>query len=82
MSTIRILLADDHAMVREGTREILDRQDDLVVVAEAGNGREAIDLAEKEKPDVAVVDISMPVMNGIDATKVSRRSRRARLSWC
>jgi len=69
MPTIRILLADDHAMVREGTREILDREDDLTVVAEAGDGREAIELAERERPDIAVMDISMPVMNGIDATK-------------
>ncbi|OGO05965.1 MAG: DNA-binding response regulator [Chloroflexi bacterium RBG_13_56_8] len=69
MSLIRILLADDHVMVREGTRQILEREPDLVVVAEASNGREAIDLAAREAPDVAVVDISMPVMNGIEATK-------------
>jgi len=69
MPTIRVLLADDHVMVREGTRQILERQDDLEVVAEAGNGQEAVDLAITTKPDVAVLDISMPVMNGIEATK-------------
>lgn len=66
---IRILLADDHAVVREGTREILERHNDLVVVAEAGNGQEAIDLAIRHCPDVAIIDISMPVLNGIEATK-------------
>ncbi len=69
MEEIRILLADDHIMVREGTREILDREPDLRVVAEAGDGREAVALVERERPDVVVLDISMPVMNGIEATK-------------
>jgi len=69
MGKIRILLADDHAVVREGTREILERHNDLVVVAEAGNGQEAIDLAIRHCPDVAIIDISMPVLNGIEATK-------------
>jgi len=69
MSPIRILLADDHIMVREGTRRILEREPDLRVVAEAGNGREAIAMAKRERPDVAVVDISMPEVNGIEATK-------------
>jgi len=69
MSRIRILLADDHIMVREGTRRILEREEDLDVIAEAGNGREAIDLAARDRPDVAIVDISMPVMNGIEATR-------------
>ena len=73
MDRIRILLADDHVMVREGTRQILERQPDLQVVAEAGDGREAIALVERECPDVAVVDISMPVMNGIEATKEIKR---------
>ena len=63
MELIRVLLADDHVMVREGTREILEREPDLCVVAEAGDGRETIALVEREQPDVAVVDISMPVMN-------------------
>ncbi|NLT73333.1 MAG: response regulator transcription factor [Chloroflexi bacterium] len=69
MDPIRILLADDHIVVREGTRRILEREPDLVVVAEAGDGAEAIALAEQLRPDVAVVDVSMPVMNGIEATR-------------
>jgi NarL family two-component system response regulator LiaR len=69
MTPIRILLADDHIMVREGTRRILEREADLKVVAEAGDGRETVALVERERPDVAIVDISMPVMNGIEATK-------------
>ena len=69
MSPIRILLADDHVMVREGTRQILEREPDLEVVAEASNGREAVELTLREHPNVAVMDISMPVMNGIEATK-------------
>lgn len=73
MELIRVLLADDHIMVREGTREILEREPDLCVVAEAGDGRETIALVERERPDVAVVDISMPVMNGIEATKGIKR---------
>jgi len=74
MGAIRILLADDHIMVREGTRKILEREPDLKVVAEAGDGREMIALAEQERPDVLIVDISMPVMNGIEATRVVKRA--------
>ncbi len=69
MEPIRILLADDHIVVREGTRQILEREQDMVVVAEAGDGQEAVTLAEQHHPDVAVVDVSMPVMNGIEATR-------------
>ncbi|NLX43316.1 MAG: response regulator transcription factor [Chloroflexi bacterium] len=69
VAAIRILLADDHAVVREGTRRILEREPDLVVVAEAGDGEEAVALADQHRPDVAVVDVSMPVMDGIEATK-------------
>lgn len=69
MTPIRILLADDHVVVREGTRQILEREADLSVVAEAGDGQEAVALAEEKRPDVAVLDVSMPGMNGIEATK-------------
>lgn len=73
MAPIRILLADDHIVVREGTRQILEREPDLYVVAEASDGQEAVALAEKEKPDVALLDISMPVMNGIEATRAIKK---------
>jgi len=69
MKVIRILLADDHVMVREGTRRILEREPDLKVVAEASDGAEAVIMAQREHPDIAVIDISMPVKNGIEATK-------------
>jgi two-component system, NarL family, response regulator LiaR len=70
---LRILLADDHALVREGTRQILEREPDMEVVAEANDGQETVFLVERERPDVAIVDISMPVMNGIEATKGIKR---------
>jgi two-component system, NarL family, response regulator LiaR len=73
MTPIRILLADDHVMVREGTRRILEKEADLKVVGEASDGRETVTLAEQEHPDIAIVDISMPVMNGIEATKGIKR---------
>jgi two-component system, NarL family, response regulator NreC len=66
---IRILLADDHAVVRQGFRLILASQPDMEIVAEAGNGREAVALAEKLHPDVAVIDVAMPELNGIEATR-------------
>jgi len=66
---IRILLADDHAVVRQGTRELLAREADLEVVAEAGDGEEAVRLALVHAPDVAVMDIAMPKLNGIEATR-------------
>jgi len=66
---IRVLLADDHVVLREGTKELLEREGDLVVVAEAGDGEEAVRLASSEHPDVAIMDISMPRLNGIEATR-------------
>ncbi len=67
--TISILLADDHNLVREGTREILERHEDLRVVGEAGNGQEAVDLALQLCPDVVIMDIGLPVLNGLEATR-------------
>jgi DNA-binding NarL/FixJ family response regulator len=66
---IRILLADDHAVVRAGIRQFLDGAGDLQVVAEAGSGREACSLVEAQNPDVAVLDIQMPGMSGIEVTR-------------
>jgi NarL family two-component system response regulator LiaR len=73
MEPIRVLLADDHVIIREGTREILEREPDLHVVAEAGDGQETVNLVAREQPDVAIVDISMPVLSGIEATKEIKR---------
>ena len=69
MGNIKILIADDHAVVREGTRQILEQEPDLKVVAEAGDGEEAVRLAGDSKPDVAIIDIAMPKLDGIEATK-------------
>jgi two-component system response regulator NreC len=69
MKKIRILLADDHAMVRQGFRMILAAQPDMEIVGEAGNGRETVELAEKLHPDVVVMDVAMPELNGIEATR-------------
>ena len=68
MSQIRIMLADDHTVMRAGLRALLERQSDLRVVAEAADGRLAVGLAEKENPDIVVMDVAMPGMNGIEAT--------------
>ena len=69
MDKIKILIADDHAVVREGTRQILEHEQDLKVVAEAGDGEEAVELAERFKPHVAIIDIAMPKLDGIEATR-------------
>ncbi|MGB7761772.1 MAG: response regulator transcription factor [Bryobacteraceae bacterium] len=69
MKRIRILLADDHAVVRRGFQMILAEQPDMEIVGEAGNGREALELAAKLKPDVVVMDVAMPELNGIEATR-------------
>jgi DNA-binding NarL/FixJ family response regulator len=66
---VRILLADDHALVRQGFRLILASQPDLEIVGEAGNGREAVEMAEALKPDIVVMDVAMPELNGIEATR-------------
>ena len=65
MNTIRVLLADDHTLIRAGLRMVVDSQPDLTVVGEAGDGREAVAMASKLKPDVVVMDIGMPSLNGI-----------------
>ena len=69
MDKIRIVIADDHAVVREGTRTLLEREPDMQVVGEAADGEEAVRLIEQLKPDVAILDISMPKMSGIEVTK-------------
>ena len=69
MKIIRVLIADDEAIVRDGLRAIVDLEDDLDVVAEAADGTEALDLARKHFPDVALVDIRMPKLDGLEATR-------------
>ena len=74
MARVRILLADDHTLVRQGLRKLLEERPDWEVIAEAGDGREAVRLAEQHKPDVAILDVAMPLLNGIEATRqITRR---------
>jgi NarL family two-component system response regulator LiaR len=68
-SVIRVLLADDHALVREGTRRLLEAESDVQVVAEAASGEEAVEAAQRLQPDIAIMDIAMPGMGGIEATR-------------
>jgi DNA-binding NarL/FixJ family response regulator len=74
---IRVVLADDHTVVREGIRRILETVQDIHVVAEAANGRQAIDAIDQSKPDVAVLDIRMPEANGIEVTRWVRENSPA-----
>ena len=69
MATLRILLADDHTVVRQGLRKVLEERPDWKVVAEAGDGREAVRQAEQLKPDIAILDVAMPLLNGVEATR-------------
>jgi len=66
---IRVMLADDHTIVRQGLKLILSANPDLQVVGEAANGREAVELAAKVKPDIVLMDVAMPELNGIEATR-------------
>jgi YesN/AraC family two-component response regulator len=63
---IKVLLADDHSIVREGLRRIIEESEDIEVIAEADDGRIAIQLAQEKQPDIAVVDISMPGLDGLE----------------
>ncbi|MGD0324182.1 MAG: response regulator transcription factor [Terriglobia bacterium] len=72
MNSIRVLLADDHKLIRAGLRLVVDQQADLSVVGEADDGRQAVELAKSLKPNVVVMDIGMPNLNGIEATRQIR----------
>src|SRR6266536_5912314 len=69
MSPLRVLLAEDHAVVREGTRQILEQDPELLVVGEAADGAEVVSLAARLAPDVVLLDLSLPVINGVEATR-------------
>jgi DNA-binding NarL/FixJ family response regulator len=75
LPNIRVLLADDHVVVRAGIRQFLEQAQDIQVIAEASNGKEACELLEQFKPDVAVLDIQMPLMSGIEVTRWIRSNR-------
>ncbi len=70
---IRVLIVDDHAIVREGLSAVISNKPDLLLVGEAANGEQAVQQARLLKPDVILMDLQMPVMNGLDATKIIRR---------
>lgn len=80
MAKIRVVLADDHTVLRAGLKALINSEPDMEVVGEAANGREAVELAERLRPDVVVMDIGMPDMNGLDATRaISRRELPSRV---
>jgi DNA-binding NarL/FixJ family response regulator len=74
MAKVRVMLADDHQMMREGLRTFVSRQADMEVVAEADNGKTAVALAQRFQPDVLLMDVSMPEMNGLKATEILHHS--------
>ena len=68
MKKLRIILADDHTVVRSGLRALLERQGDFEIVGEAANGRDVVTLSASSRPDVVIMDVGMPLLNGIEAT--------------
>ncbi|MDD4144283.1 MAG: response regulator transcription factor [Prolixibacteraceae bacterium] len=74
---IKVLIADDHQLFREGLVNLLSNVDDIEVIAQAKDGQETIDKARKLQPDVILIDIGMPVMNGIDATRILKEENRS-----
>jgi DNA-binding NarL/FixJ family response regulator len=73
MSQIRVLIVDDHSLVRQGLKKVLELEDDIKVVGEAEDGQKALEMAKTTKPDVVLMDISMPNMNGIEATRAFKQ---------
>ncbi len=75
MKPITVLLAEDHLIVSEGLRALLQHEEDIQVVGRAGNGREAVEMAARLQPDVVVMDIAMPLLNGMEATRQILQAR-------
>ena len=78
-STARIVLVDDHELAREALRSVLTRESDLVVVGEARDGREAVDLAQRLRPDLVIMDVRMPELDGLVGQSWHHSRQRA---WC
>lgn len=74
MKKLRLVIVDDHTLVRKGTREMLEEAEDMEIVAEGTNGKEALELARRELPDVLLMDLSMPVLDGVEATRQLKAS--------
>ena len=80
MQKITVLLADDHTVVRQGLRALLEAEDDMTVVGEAENGRQAVQMAKRLQPEVVVMDIAMPSLNGLEATRqITRESPKSKV---
>ncbi|MES0329289.1 MAG: response regulator transcription factor [Dehalococcoidales bacterium] len=77
MAKIKVLIADDHAVLREGMRQLLEHEKDMEVVGEASDGEEAVTMAAELKPDVALMDIVMPKLSGVEATKLIKKQNPA-----
>lgn len=73
MKNIRILIADDHSMVREGLKQLIELEDDIEVIAQTGDGKETIDKIKETMPDVVLLDINMPIMNGLEVLEVIKQ---------
>ena len=79
---IKVMIVDDHAIVREGIAEVLEQSGDFEVVGQAGDGEEAVNKVQELRPDVVIMDILMPVKDGIEAVGISRRPCQTRGSSC
>src|SRR6266576_1607993 len=80
MQKITVILADDHTVVRQGLRALLESEEDMSVVGEADNGRQAVQMAKRLQPDVVVMDIGMPSLNGLEATRqISKESPKSKV---
>ena len=79
MSSIRVLLVDDHVLMRATLRSVLEKEPDIEIIAEAGNGRDAVRLIMDKQPDVVLLDIAMPLMNGLDAARMVKGYANVRI---